>query len=63
MIRASNMKKNGFTLIEVVVAIGIFGLVIGGMASVLSYSLKSNRVIWAQLTTQNEGRKVTQDFV
>jgi len=48
---------------EIMVAIGIFLLMITGVVALFSYSLKSNKIIWEQLKTQNEGRKVIQDFV
>jgi len=53
----------GFTLVEVLVAIGIFLLIIGGITWMLIFGLRSNKIIWEQLSTQNEGRKVVQDFV
>ena len=48
---------------EILVAIGIFLLLIVGVTAIFSYSLKSNKIIWEQLSTQNEGRKVIQDFI
>lgn len=57
------MKNNGFTLVEVLVAIGIFAMVIGGMTAILSYSFKANKIVWEQLSTQNEGRKVVSDLI
>ncbi|MFA7654287.1 MAG: prepilin-type N-terminal cleavage/methylation domain-containing protein [Candidatus Magasanikbacteria bacterium] len=57
------MNRKAFTLIEVLVAVGIFTLVITSMISLLSYSFKSKDIIWEQLSTQNEGRKIVQDFV
>ena len=56
------MKNKGFTLVEVMVAIGISVLVIGGMTAILSYSFKSNKIVWEQLSTQNEGRKAVAGF-
>lgn len=58
-----NKKTKGFTLLEVLVAMGIFLLFVFGAATLLTYSLKSNKIIWEQLKTQNEGRKVVQDFI
>ena len=57
------LKNNkGITLVEVLVAIGIFTLIIGGITAMLLFSWKSNKIVWEQLKTQNEGRKVIQDF-
>ncbi len=55
-------SNHGFTLIEILVAVGIFLLLILGIGSILIYSFRSRDVIWEQLSTQNEGRKVLQDF-
>jgi len=57
-----SLNNRGFTLIEILVAMGIFILLIGTITAILSYSFKSRNVIWEQLSTQNEGRKVVQDF-
>lgn len=62
-IRDSCQENNGFTLIEVLVGVGIFSLLIAGIVAMLLFSWKSNKIIWEQLSTQNEGRKVAQDFV
>lgn len=58
------MKINhkGFTLIEILVAMGIMTLIVSGITGILLYSFKSNKIIWEQLSTQNEGRRVVQDF-
>ncbi len=56
------LNNNAFSLIEVIVAMGIFILVIGSMTAILSYSFKSRNIVWEQLSTQNEGRKVVHDF-
>lgn len=50
----------GLTLVEVLVSIGIFTLIIGAMTTIFLSSLKSNKIVWEQLETQNEGRFVTQ---
>jgi prepilin-type N-terminal cleavage/methylation domain-containing protein len=57
----SNHK--GMTMIEVLVAMGIFLLVIGGIAEIMIWGNHGKDVVWEQLSTQNEGRKVVQDFV
>jgi len=56
------LNKRGFTLVEVLVAMGITILITGGIVSIFLYSIKSNKVVWEQLSTQNEGRKAIQDF-
>jgi len=58
-----NLNNKGLTLLEVVVAMGIFTLIIGGIVAMFIYSFQSNKIIWEQLSTQNEGRKVVQDFI
>jgi len=57
------LNKKGFTLIEVLAAIGVMLLIIVGISAVLIYSFRSRNVVWEQLSTQNEGRKIVQDFV
>jgi len=54
--------NSGFTLLEVLVAMGIFLLMILGVSSIWSYASRSKNVIWEQLSAQNEGRKTAQDF-
>jgi len=56
-------NQKGISLIEILVAIGIFLLLVTGTTTLLTYSIKANKIIWEQLSTQNEGRKVVQDFV
>lgn len=51
------------TLLEVMVSIGIFLLVVGGLTAILLFSFSSRNIIWEQLLTQTEGRQVIQDFV
>jgi len=58
------LKDNkGITLMEIIVALGIVILLIVAVTTVFTYSLKANRIIWEQLSTQNEGRKIVQDFI
>lgn len=59
----SIIPYKGFTLIEVLVAIGIFVLLSLGITWLLITSLRSNAVIWEQLATQNGGRRVLQQVV
>lgn len=53
----------GFTLIEVLVAIGIFLLLTTGITWMLITAIRSNEVIWEQLATQSGGRRVLQEVV
>lgn len=53
----------GFTLIEVLITLGIFTIVSGGAVAILITSIRSNAVIWEQLATQNDGRAVLREVV
>lgn len=57
------LNNKGLTLLEVIVAMGIFALIVGGIVTMFIYSFQSNKIIWEQLSTQSEGRKVVQDFI
>lgn len=59
-----NIFKNnkGFTLVELLVAMGIFTLIITGVVWLLITAFRSRNIIWEQLDTQSEGRKIIQDF-
>lgn len=57
------MRQKGFTLLEVLVALGIFVMITVGITSMMIYAFHNNKVVWEQLSTQNEGRKVSQDLV
>lgn len=59
----SQLDNRGITLLEILVAMGVFALIMIGAVSIFSYSWKANKIVWEQLSTQNEGRKVVQDFV
>ncbi len=50
-------------MVEVLVAIGIFLLLITGIVELLLWGLHGRDVVWEQLSTQNDGRKIVQDFV
>lgn len=50
-------------MIEVLVSIGIFLLLITGIIEMLLWGMHGRDVVWEQLSTQNEGRKIVQDFV
>lgn len=57
------LDGRGITLVEVLVSIGIFSFLIIGITALLLTSWKYNQIVWEQLKTQNEGRKVIRDFV
>lgn len=57
------MSKNGFTLLELLVAIGIFVLISLSAAWFVIHGFRYNKIIWDQLLTQSEGRKVLQQVV
>lgn len=56
-------NKQGFTLIEILVAMGISALLGLSVAWILIGSLRSNTIIWKQLSAQNDGRKAIQQVV
>ncbi len=53
----------GISMIEVIVAIGIFLLVIGAIIEVFLFSFRSKDIIFEQLAAQGQGRRVVQDFI
>lgn len=55
--------KRGVSLLEVIVAMGIFLLISGSVVTLYLVSSRSKDIIFEQLLTQNQGRKVVQDFV
>lgn len=55
--------NRGVTLMEITVALGIFILIITSVVAVFIYTWKANKIVWEQLSTQNEGRKIVQDFI
>jgi len=55
--------KKGFTLMEVLVALGIFALISVAVGWIFTTSLRSTNTIWEQLATQNDGRAALQQFV
>lgn len=57
------MKKNGFTLLEILVAMGIFLLILAGVTSFLQTIFKSQYVISTQVTNQKEARRTIEYFV
>ncbi|KKT04053.1 MAG: hypothetical protein UV82_C0012G0038 [Candidatus Magasanikbacteria bacterium GW2011_GWD2_43_18] len=55
--------KKGFTLMEVMVALGMFALISVAVGWILIHSVRSTNIIWEQLATQNDGRAAVQQFV
>lgn len=63
----NNMKNilrdnRGLTLVEVLVAMGISVFLIMGIIDLMLWAMHGRDVVWEQLSTQNEGRKIVQDF-
>lgn len=56
-------NARGFSLVEVLVASGIFALLIGSIMTVFLNSLRFKDIIFEQLETQSEGRRAVQDFI
>ena len=56
-------KQSGFTLMEILIALGIFAMLALSVSWILIHSLRSNAVIWDQLQTQNDGRRALQEMV
>lgn len=63
MFLAISADKRGMTLMEVLVAMGIFVLFTVAITELLLSSFRFKDIVWEQLSTQNEGRRVVQDFV
>lgn len=53
----------GITLIEVLVSLGIFSLLAMSIAWILINSIRHNAIIWEQLQTQTDGRRVLREVV
>ncbi len=49
-------------MVEILVAIGIFAFVVAGIMTLFLSSLRYKDITFEQLLTQNQGRKVAQDF-
>ena len=57
-------KRNpGFTLIELLVAMGIFVLIAMAASWLIMRGFRYNGIIWEQLQSQNDGRRVVQTLV
>lgn len=61
--KTRSISRRGFTLLELIVALGIFSLLIGSVTWIVVDAFRSNRVIWKQLERQSDGRKVLQEVV
>lgn len=57
------MNKKGFTMLELLVALGIFSLIIVSVAWLVIHGFRYNAVIWEQLKTQSDGRRVLRETV
>jgi len=55
--------KKGFTLLELLVALGIFLLLIVPISAILIDGFKYNSVVWDQLEAQNDGRRALREMV
>lgn len=62
--KSENMTmRAGMTLMEIMVAIGIFSILSMGITSLVIISFQSNANIWDQLQSQHDARRVIQQFV
>ncbi len=48
--------RSGFTLLEVLVAMGLFIMIIGGITSFITITFKANDIIFNQLSAQKDAR-------
>jgi prepilin-type N-terminal cleavage/methylation domain-containing protein len=58
-----SLPSDGFTLLEILVALSIFLLIIGALTAIFIFGFRSRAVIMEQLLTQTEGRRIVQDLV
>lgn len=56
-------STQGFTLVEVVITLGVFVIVTAGASALLITSIRSNDTIWEKLTTQHDGRQALQEVL
>lgn len=54
--------NRGLTLVEVLVALGIFTMFIGTISVVFLYSKRSSTIVFDQLEAQGEARRALRDF-
>lgn len=57
------INNQGMTMIEVLVTVGLFLLLIVGVVELMIWGNHGKDVVFEQLSTQSEGRKVVQDFI
>lgn len=55
--------NKGFTLLELIVAIGIFVLIAGSAVWLIINGFRYNRVVWNHLESQNDGRRAVREVV
>jgi len=55
--------RKGFTLIELIIGVGIFVLIAIPTSDMLIHGFRYNAIIWEQLTTQNDGRRALREVV
>ncbi len=63
MYRNRKQERRGFTILELLVTLGIFSLLTLAVSWILVTSFRSNRIIWDQLSGQNDARRVLQQVV
>ncbi len=56
-------NEKGFTLLELLVAMGIFALIIVSVSWIMIDAFRNSRIVWKQLERQGDGRKVLQQVV
>jgi len=57
------LDKKGFTLLEIIVAMGLFSIVIFGIFALFEASSKANKNVWESSSVQNEASKAMQTVV
>jgi prepilin-type N-terminal cleavage/methylation domain-containing protein len=62
MIRNFYTRNAGVSMLEIIIVIGIFSILSLGAATLLIEATRSNDVIWEQLFTQSEGRRVLKNI-
>jgi len=63
MMKDCYKNKKAFTLLEMLVALGIFAIISTIVVWIMITSFRSNAIIWEQLKTQNEGRRALQEVI
>jgi len=56
-------NKQGMSMLEVIVVMAILGIVSIGASTLIIQGIRSNDVIWEQLTTQSDGRRVLHNII